>query len=58
MSTLKINKTGVYIDGCKVDSCISVDIRNINRTDPIEVELHIAVDELDVQYGIMGRIEK
>ena len=58
MSTLKIDKTGVYIDGHKIDSCVSIDIRNINRTEPMEAELHIAIDELDIQYGIMGRVEK
>lgn len=55
MSTLKIDKTGVYIDGHKIDSCVSINIRNINRTNPIEAELHIVADELDVQYGNMGR---
>ena len=55
---LKIDKTGAYLNGQKVDRCLSVDIKNINPLGNIEVALHVCVDEVDVQYGIMGRIEK
>lgn len=47
---LKITQTGVWVDDQKIEGVSQVDIKNISPIKSIEVLLHLAVDEVDVQY--------
>lgn len=47
---LRVNHSGVWLDGHKLIGCTQVDITNINPIDNIQVRLHMVVDEVDVEY--------
>lgn len=57
---LKITPVGVWVDDQKIEGVSQVDIKNISSIKGIEVFLHLAVDEVDVQYHskeLMHRID-
>ena len=49
--TLKIDSTGVFLDGQKVPHCERVDIDNINYSGGMTAILHVPVGFVNVQYG-------
>ena len=47
---LTVNHDGVWLDENEIKNCTQIDIKNITPIDKIQVVLHLAVDEVDVQY--------
>lgn len=56
--TLEIQEGGVILNGKKIENCLSLEIKDINPVEKIEVVLHVLVDRIDVHHETMGRIEK
>lgn len=52
-NSLKISPAGVYLNGVEIPCCSSVNIKNINPIDPMEVAITISVYEIDVNYETM-----
>lgn len=46
-----MNNEGVYLDGEKISGCFQVDLKNLNYVKEPEAVLHIAVDEIRVDYA-------
>lgn len=51
MQTVKITPKSVWVNGYRLKRVLSVDIKNISPTDPMELVLRMEVDQADIQYG-------
>lgn len=51
---IKIDETGVFLDGQPIPNCTRVDIKNICPLDQIEVVLHVMANQADVQWEAKG----
>lgn len=51
---ITVNEKGVFVDGVKVDKVTRVDVINLNPTDDMEVVLHIAASEIEVDYKTLA----
>ena len=49
---LKVDKTGVYLDGHPIKPCTGVDIKKIDPINSMEVVLHVCVDKADIQWSV------
>lgn len=47
---ISINNNGVFLDGQKVTEVTRVDVINLNPITDMEVVLHIAASEIEVDY--------
>ena len=56
--TLEIQEGGVILNGKEIENCVSLEIKDVNPVEKIEVVLHVLVDRVDVHHETMGRIEK
>lgn len=49
-----VTNKGVFIDGQKIDRVTQVDIKNLNLVEDMEVVLHIAASEIEVDYQTLS----
>lgn len=52
MKILAIKNGEVRLDGIEILNCTQIDLKNINPCEPMEVVLHVDVDEVDIQYSV------
>lgn len=50
MKSLTIKDGEVYLNDIRLLKCRQIDLKNINPDEPMEVVLHVDVDEVDIQY--------
>lgn len=50
---LKVDKTGVYLDGHPIKHCTGVDIKKFDSINSMAVVLHVCVDKADIQWSVM-----
>ena len=51
---IAITPKGVWVDGEKINNVTRVDVINLNPAEDMEVVLHIAASEIEVDYKRMG----
>ena len=50
MKRLIVKNGEIVLDGIKIKQCSQIDLKNINPGSPMEVVLHVDVDEVDIRY--------
>lgn len=51
---ISITREGVFADGVKINNVTRVDVMNLNPIEDMEVVLHIAASEIEVNHKRLG----